>query len=166
MKAFNAGMANLSLQTKPYSFDDDCQRFEALGASVCIKASAEQTGGAFNLFDVGCPVGYGTPLHIHYAEDVAIYVLEGVLDIFWGEESKQAKPGSYFFQPRGTPHGFRVNGTNPVRMLYLTFPAGFDAFVMERAKPFTDFDAMMLEARHKIEILGSLPALEKGEDDE
>lgn len=166
MKAFNAGMANFSLQTKPYSFDDDCQRFDSLGVSVCIKASAEQTGGAFNLFDVLCPVGYETPLHIHYAEDVAIYVLEGVLDIFWGEESKRAKTGSYFFQPKGTPHGFRVNGTKPVRMLYLTFPAGFDAFVMERAKPFTDFDAMMLEARYKIEILGSLPALVKGEDDE
>jgi quercetin dioxygenase-like cupin family protein len=159
-------MTNLSLQTKPYSFEDDCQRLESLGVFVCIKASSEQTGGAFNLFDVLCPDGYETPLHIHYAEDVAIYVLEGVLDIFWGEESKRAKPGSYFFQPKGTPHGFRVNGTNPVRMLYLTFPAGFDAFVMERAKPFTDFDAMMLEARHKIEILGSLPTLEKGEDDE
>ncbi len=166
MKAFNVGMTKLSLQIKPYSFEDDCQRFESLGAFICIKASAEQTGGAFNLFDVLCAVGYETPLHIHYLEDVAIYVLEGVLDVFWGEESKRAKPGSYFFQPRGTPHGFRVNGTESVRMLYLTFPAGFDKFVIERAKPFTDFDAMMLEARHKIEVLGSLPTLEKGEDDE
>jgi hypothetical protein len=42
--------------------------------------------------------------------------------------------------------------------LYMTFPAGFDEFVLEHAKPFTDFEAMMLEARHKIEILGPLPA--------
>jgi len=152
-------MAKLSLQTKPYSIEDDSQRFDSLGASVCIKADAGQTGGAFNLFDVICPIGYETPLHIHYAEDVAVYVLEGVLDIYWGEECKQAKPGSYFFQPRGTPHGFRVNGTEPVRMLYLTFPAGFDEFVLERSRSSTDFDAMMLEARYKIEILGSLPAL-------
>ncbi|MBL8102878.1 MAG: hypothetical protein JNM02_10140, partial [Anaerolineales bacterium] len=83
-------MKKTSLQTKPYMLSDGEQRFESLGALVNIQASAEQTGGAFNLFDVVCPPGYETPLHIHYAEDVAIYVLEGVLDIFWGDERRQA----------------------------------------------------------------------------
>ena len=138
---------------------DGEQRFESLGALVNIQASAEQTGGAFNLFDVVCPPGYETPLHIHFAEDVAIYVLEGVLDIFWGDEQRQAEVGSFFFQPRGTPHGFRVTG-NRARMLYMTFPSGFDEFVLEHARPFTDLEAMLLESRHKIEVLGSLPTLD------
>ena len=153
------GMNKTSLQTKPYMLTDGKQRFESLGALVSIMASAEQTGGAFNLFDILLPLGYETPLHIHYTEDVAICVLEGVLDIFWGDARQHAEVGSFFFQPRGTPHGFRVIG-NRARMLYMTFPAGFDVFVLERAKPFTDFDAMMLEARHKIEVLGSLPTLD------
>ncbi len=156
---FNMGMKKTSLQTKPYMLTDGEQRVESLGALVNLMASAEQTGGTFNLFDVICPLGYETPLHIHYTEDVAIYVLEGVLDIFWGDARQRAEVGSFFFQPRGTPHGFRVIG-NRARMLYMTFPAGFDVFVLERAKPFTDFDAMMLEARHKIEVLGSLPTLD------
>jgi quercetin dioxygenase-like cupin family protein len=153
---FNVGMKRTSLQTKPFIVNADVRRFKSLGALISIKASAEQTGGVFNLFDVLCPIGYETPLHIHYGEDVAIHVLEGALDIFWGAEKKQAEVGSFFFQPRGTPHGFRVTGRTPVRMLYMTLPAGLDEFVIERSKPVTDFEAVS-EAHYKIEVLGSLP---------
>ena len=128
-----------------------------MGARVFIRANAEQTGGAFNLFDVLLPTGYETPLHIHYAEDVAIHVMTGSLDIFWGEERKQAQAGSFFYQPRGMPHGFRVTGTSSVRLLYLTFPAGFDEFVIERSKPLSDSEALTLEAHYKLEVLGPLP---------
>ena len=153
------GMKKTSLQTKPYMLNDGERGFESLGALVGIIASAEQTGGAFNLLNILLPLGYETPLHIHYAEDVAFYVLEGVLDVFWGDGRQRAEAGSFFFQPRGTPHGFRVIG-NHARMLYMTFPAGFDEFVLEHAKPITDLEAMMLEAQYKIEILGSLPTLD------
>jgi quercetin dioxygenase-like cupin family protein len=128
-----------------------------LGALVCVRASTEQTGGAFNLFDVFLPAGYETLLHIHYAEDVAIHVLAGSLDLFWGEERKQAQAGSFFYQPRGVPHGFRVTGTTPARIWYLTFPAGFDAFVIERSKPLTRSESSILEAHYKLEVLGPLP---------
>src|SRR5215207_2305912 len=148
-------MKKTSLQSKPYMRNDSEPRFKSLGGLVSIQASAEQTGGAFNLFDVLLPIGYETPLHIHYAEDVAIHVLAGTLDIFWGEEKKQAQAGSFFYQPRGVPHGFRMTGTTPARILYLTFPAGFDGFVMERSTPLTEAESSMLEAHYKLEVLGS-----------
>lgn len=156
---FNAGMTKGFLQTKPYMLGKkgDVARFESLGALVSIQASSEQTGGAFNLFDVLLPGRYETPLHIHYAEDVAIYVLEGMLDIFWGEEAKRAEPGAFFFQPRGTPHGFRAIGTVSARILYMTLPAGFDGFVLERSQPLTRPAEIISEAHYKIEILGELP---------
>ena len=132
-------------------------RFKSLGALASIWASAEQTGGAFNLFDVLLPSGYETPLHIHYAEDVAIHVLAGSLDIFWGEERKRAQAGSFFYQPRGLPHGFRVTGARSARILYMTFPAGFDEFVIERSKPISDSETLILEAHYKVEVLGPLP---------
>src|SRR5512147_383962 len=117
------------LQTKPYMLNNEEGQFlQALGASVSIKATSEQTGGVFNLFEVSCPPDYATPLHIHYAEDVAVYVLEGALTFFWGSEKKEAIAGFYFFQPRGTPHGFRVESAMPTRILYMTIPAGFDRF--------------------------------------
>lgn len=147
-----------SLQTKPYALQcDEGQRLQSMGVLISVKATSEQTGGAFNLFDVSCPPDYATPLHIHYAEDVAVYVLEGKLTFFWGSEKKEAVAGSYFFQPRGTPHGFRVEGGTPARILYMTIPAGFDRFVVEQELMASCSEAMTTAARHKIEVLEPLP---------
>jgi quercetin dioxygenase-like cupin family protein len=154
---FNTGMKRTSLQTKPFLVSGAENRLHSLGALVSIKAGAEQTGGAFNLFDVWLPPGYETPLHIHYEEDVAVHILEGGLDIFWGEDRRPAEIGSFFFQPRGMPHGFRVTGKASARILYLTFPAGFDGFVFEHSKSISDLEAVVYAARYKIEVLGPLP---------
>jgi quercetin dioxygenase-like cupin family protein len=122
-----------SFQAKPYRLDNEEGQFLlALGALVSIKATSEQTGGAFNLFEASFPPHYATPLLIHYTEDVAIYVLEGALTVFWGCEKKEAVAGSFFYQPRGTPHGFRAAGNTAARILFMTIPAGFDQFVIEQ----------------------------------
>jgi quercetin dioxygenase-like cupin family protein len=154
---FNADMKRKSLQPQPFMLNDEATRFEALGTLVSIQARTEQTGGAFNLFDVILPTGYETPLHIHYAEDVAIRVLEGTLELFWGTDKKRAEVGSFFFQPRVTPHGFRVMGTMPARISYMTIPAGFDGFVLELRQPIHDHETMLLAAHYKVEVLGPLP---------
>ncbi len=145
-------------QTKPYMLNNEEGQFlQSLGALVSVKATSEQTGGVFNLFEVSCPPGYATPLHIHYAEDVAVYVLEGTLTFFWGSEKKVAVAGSYFFQPRGTPHGFCGVGGTSARILYMTIPAGFDRFVIEQELPAPKSEPETAAARYKIEILGPLP---------
>ena len=144
------------LQINPYMLEcDEGQRLEAWGAGVIVKAGTGETGGAFNLLEVTGPTGFATPLHIHYSEDVSVYVLEGSLTVCWGDQMKEATAGSYFFQPRGTPHGFRV--TRDARVLYLTVPAGFDTFVSAASRYSGDCDLMTAAARHKIEILGPLP---------
>ncbi len=146
------------LQIKPYMLkDEEGRRFQSLGAMMSIKATSVQTGGVFNLFEVSCPPGYETPLHIHYAEDVAVYVLEGALTFFWGSEEKEAVAGSFSFHPRGIPHGFRVKGGAPTRILYMTLPAGFDQFVVEQELPAPESETEVAAARYKIEILGPLP---------
>lgn len=146
------------LQTSPYSLTcEEGQKLNPFGTMVLVKASTEQTGGVFNLFDVICPPGYATSLHIHYAEDVAVYVLEGELAFFWGTDKKKAVAGSFFYQPRGTPHGFRVEGATSARILYMTIPAGFDRFVAEQGQPVPAPEPETDAARYKIEILGSLP---------
>ncbi len=145
-------------QTKPYMLNSEEGQFlESLGALASIKATSEQTGGVFNLFEVSCPPDYATPLLIHYTEDVAVYVLEGALTFFWGCEKKEAGAGSFFFQPRGTPHGFRVEGNTPARILYIAVPAGFDRFVIEHKLPVSESEPETDAARYKIEILGPLP---------
>ena len=155
---FNGGMTQPSFQTKPYSLTPyDGKKIHSHGTLVVVKATSEQAGGAFNLFEVTCPPGYTTSLQIHYAEDVAIYILEGALTIFWGSEKKDAVKGSFFFQPRGIPHGYRVEGDTPARILYMTFPAGMDRFVIEQGQLAPDCESVTVAARHKIEILGPLP---------
>jgi quercetin dioxygenase-like cupin family protein len=147
-----------SLQITPYALQhDEGQLVQAGRMQACVKATSEQSAGAFNVFAVSCLPGYATALHIHYAEDVAIYVLEGVLTIFWGDEQRLAMAGAYFFQPRGTPHGFRVEGATPAQLLYMTFPAGLDRFVAEQGLLIPDSEAVTTAARYQIEILGPLP---------
>lgn len=145
------------LQTKPYMLDEEeGQSLSSFGTLVWVKATSEQTGGAFNLFDIFCPPGYATSLHIHYAEDVAIYVLAGALTVFWGNEKQSGIAGAYFFQPRGTPHGFRVEGGAPARLLYITTPAGLDRLVSEQELPVPEAKSVADAALYKIEILGPL----------
>ena len=147
-----------SLQTRPYMLDHEKGHcLQSLGTRVSIKATSEQTGGVLNLFEVFCPSGYTTPLHIHYIEDVAVYVLEGTLTFFWGSEKKEAPAGSFFYQPRGTPHGFCVEGPAPARILYMTIPAGFDRFVLEHEQTAPGSAPEEDAAQYKIEILGPLP---------
>ena len=147
-------MANSFLKT-PYALaHDEGKKIYLFGKLLTVvKASSEQTGGAFNLFDAVCPPGFATPLHIHYAEDVAVFVLEGALTSFWGNDKCEARAGSFLFQPRGTPHGFRVNGDSPARILYMTIPAGFDRFILEHQLTSQKTEIEEDAARYKIEIL-------------
>jgi quercetin dioxygenase-like cupin family protein len=146
------------LQTRPYILhNEEGQSLKSLGALVLLKATSEQTGGVFNLLEISCPPGYATPLHIHYAEDVAVYVLEGALTFFWGTEQQAALTGSYFYQPRGIPHGFRVEGRKPARMLYLAVPAGLDRFAIEQEQLAPNAEPGTAAARYQIEVLGPLP---------
>ena len=146
------------LQTKTYTLNNkEGQFLQAVGASVFIKANSEQTGEAFNMFEATFPPDYATPLHIHYTEDVAVYVLEGTLAFFWGSEKRKAVVGSFFYQPRGTPHGFCVEGPAPARILYITVPAGFDQFILEYGLTEPKSEPEEDAARYKIEILGPLP---------
>ncbi len=148
-----------SLQTRPYALQcGEGHPVQLGGVQAFMKATSEQSAGTFNLFVVSCLPGYATPLHIHYAEDVAIYVLGGVLTVFWGDEKRTAAAGAYFFQPRGIPHGFRVEGETPVQLLYMTFPAGLDRFLAEQESLVPDCKPVTAAARYQIEILGPLPA--------
>lgn len=143
------------LQSKPY-FLSSCEgtKLKMWDVSVCVKATSEQTGGLFNLFEIDCPAGFITSMHIHYMEDVAVFVLHGELMVFWGDERRHATVGSYVFLPRGTPHGFLVESGRTARFLYATLPASFDLFLYASS---VGKDDPAAAARHKIEILGPLP---------
>jgi quercetin dioxygenase-like cupin family protein len=131
-----------------------------------VKATGEQTGGAFGLVDQIVPAGFASPYHVHRAEDETFYLLEGEATFISGDRKIKATAGSYLFLPRNIPHGFKVEA--PTRLLILTTPAGFEQFILEMGEPATDFTSppesppnmeklMRLAAKYQIEILGPLP---------
>jgi quercetin dioxygenase-like cupin family protein len=143
--------------------EDAVVRF--LGLPTAVRATQETTGGAFGLVENwSMPPGFASPYHIHHAEDEAFYVLEGELAIVCGGKWMKAGPGAYAFGPREIPHGFKVIGSQPARILLLCSPGGFENFVLELSQPMDAAPAppdmaKMLEvaAKFKIDILGPLP---------
>ena len=102
---------------------------------MVLKATGESTGGAFGLVESLIAPGAAPPLHVHYAEDEAFYVLEGELTFTCGDETARATAGSFVFLPRGIPHGFVVESDTPVRMLTLLVPGGGERIFVEAGRP-------------------------------
>ena len=139
-----------------------------LNTLTLVKATSETTSGAFALVEQLMPAGFATPYHLHHREDEAFYVLEGGISIVCDGRKLNAGPGAYFFGPRKVPHGFRVEGSAPARILVLTTPAGFERFLVEMSEPATilglpqpspidEEKLLVIAAKYEIDILGPLP---------
>ena len=59
------------------------------------------------------------PLHLHYHDDEAWYVLEGRLCVQVGDNVVDARAGSAVFVPRRTKHTYWNPGPEPVRYLLI-----------------------------------------------
>jgi mannose-6-phosphate isomerase-like protein (cupin superfamily) len=134
-----------------------------LGVPTQVLATAEQTNGAFGLVEHVIPAGDESPWHVHHAEDEAFYLVEGEMTFLCGDRSVRAGPGSFVYGPRGVPHGFRVEGDQPARLLLLCAPGGFERFIIDLSEPAPpdgppDMEHMIaLAAQYNIDILGPLP---------
>ncbi len=155
--------------TEPYALDnEEGKTVSAFGALITIKAEGSQTGGSFGMIDEVMPPGFETPYHIHHAEDEAFYVLEGEITFVCGGQKIKALPGTYVWGPRDVPHGVRVDGDQPARMLLMSVPSSFIEFTLEMAEPVQDrtkpptggldIDKVMrIAPRYGLEVLGPMP---------
>jgi uncharacterized protein (TIGR02246 family) len=91
-------------------------------------------------------------------------VLDGHMRFVCDGEWLDANPGTWVYGPREIPHGFKVVGTQPARMLLLCAPAGFEKFVLELCSPVDAVPAppdmaklVAAAARFNVDILGPLP---------
>jgi mannose-6-phosphate isomerase-like protein (cupin superfamily) len=64
--------------------------------------------------------------HVHADEDDAFYIVAGEMTFVFGAQEVAAPPGTFVLAPPGVEHGFRNDGSVPVRMLNIHAPAGFD----------------------------------------
>ena len=80
----------------------------------------------FNFGIIEIAAGRVLDAHVHHEEDDAFYILEGELTFFFGDREAAAPAGTFVLVPPGVEHGFRNEGSTPVRMLNVHAPAGFD----------------------------------------
>jgi quercetin dioxygenase-like cupin family protein len=157
----------MSAQTlQPYLNTRQDAPFRFLGFPTLVRSAAETTNGAFGLIESwAMPPGFASPYHRHHLEDEAFYVLEGEMAFVCDGKWMKGGPGTYVFGPREIPHGFKVVGNSPARMLLLCTPGGFERFTVELGEPDMSLPPvppdmgklMAVAAKYKIDILGPLP---------
>src|SRR6476659_9791468 len=76
-----------------------------LGMPLTMLCEAEETGGAWSLFEEEVPLGMGPPPHRH-DWDEAYYVLAGEVDFEIDGNPVKLKTGDFSRLPRGTVHSF------------------------------------------------------------
>ena len=141
------------------------QRWFSGGGTHTWKATAEETGGAFLLFEDCMTEGKMTPLHLHPDADEALFVLEGEIVVRIGDEERRVGVGGMTLAPRGVPHAFRV--VSPIaRMLDLQTPGTGDTFYRNASTPVSaDAEAVVdfanvqewAQRTGAVEILGPPP---------
>ncbi len=152
-------------QQKPFLNTRDEGVFRFLGAPTAVRATSEATNGNFGLIEQWeIPVGFASPYHTHHREDESFYVLEGELAVVCDGKWLKAGPGAFVYGPRDIPHGFKVVGDSPARMLLMANPGGFEGFVLEQTMPIDEPPSppdmgklMTLAAKYGIDIHGPLP---------
>ena len=131
------------------------------------KLLAEDTGGAFFVFEDVMTRGKLTPLHRHPEADETVYVLDGEIVVQIDGEQTTVGAGGMTFTPRGTPHAFLVV-SDTARILTMQAPGIGQAFYRDASDPAGDaataggFDLARLESSaaanpRGIEILGPPP---------
>jgi mannose-6-phosphate isomerase-like protein (cupin superfamily) len=82
------------------------------------------SGDAFVIVQWKAEVGdhWIAPLHVHYEDDEAWYVLQGRLGFRLGSAELEAGPGSAILARRGTPHTYRNVGDEEAEYLLVMTP--------------------------------------------
>jgi mannose-6-phosphate isomerase-like protein (cupin superfamily) len=129
--------------------------------AMLLKASDEETGGAFSLLEATEPPNFGPPMHIHHGIGEAFYVLEGEYHIFVETRSFVCPAGSFIFVPAGVEHGFRV-GSMASRKLNLYTPASMVGYFDELSEALTTGAADPerlgeIAGRYRMEVTGPVP---------
>jgi mannose-6-phosphate isomerase-like protein (cupin superfamily) len=144
---------------------DEGEAIWYLGGLMTRKTGAEATAGAFDVIETLAAPGASPPWHVHHREDESFYVVEGRVTYYVGERVISAEHGTFVRLPRGIAHTFRIEGTEPARLLEIVAPSGLWEFFKEMGEPARERVLPPLQppdpaklrsvsARYGIEILG------------
>jgi quercetin dioxygenase-like cupin family protein len=101
------------------------------GSSAELKIAGEQSSGDWAVVELHVRAGDEPPVHTHTREDETLYVLEGAITAFVGDQRVDVEAGSYAALPNNVPHGFVVRGDD-ARLLITVEPAGVEYLLVPR----------------------------------
>jgi quercetin dioxygenase-like cupin family protein len=129
-------MASTTTRSPVVRAREEGQRRWFYGGGLHIwKATAEETDGAFLLFEDRMGPGKVTPLHTHPDSDETMVVLEGEILMHLDGAEHTVAAGGVAVAPRGVPHAFKVIGSHDVRLLCLHTPGCCQAFYWDASEP-------------------------------
>ena len=149
---------------------DEGEALWFLGNLVTLKATGPGTRGVVTVAEFVNPPGFAPPLHRHHDEDEMFAVLAGTATFLCDGRRLPAAAGDFVLLPAGRPHSFVVGPDEPLRVLQITTPSGFEGFARQAGRPAEgrwlpapeESDPASLAAiaaSHGIEILGPPPDL-------
>jgi quercetin dioxygenase-like cupin family protein len=96
-----------------------------LGATIKIKVTGIETGGAWSLIEYTAPPHFDGPrLHWHEHTHQGFYMLDGLLAFIVGEETITATNGCSIYVPAGIVHTFFNPTAAPATFLSWYSPGG------------------------------------------
>ena len=134
----------------------------ALGSTYHFKTDGAHVAGAYSLMEEEF-WGESTPLHAHPGAEESFYVLEGSVELWVEGTTTEASSGAFIVVPRNVPHALRRLSAQPVRMLTIVSPPGFERIFAAVAaigedELLADPDRLVtLAAEHGTEVLGDYP---------
>jgi quercetin dioxygenase-like cupin family protein len=109
------------------------------------KLLAEQTDGAFFLFEDTMLKDKTTPLHVHPEAHEVTYVIDGEIEIQADGNRSRVRSGGMSFVPKGVPHAFIVLSAE-ARMITIQSPGAVgQAFYRGASEAAVDDDADNLD---------------------
>ena len=101
------------------------------------KLTAEDTEGAFFMFEDVMVQGKSTPLHRHPEADETVYVIDGEIVVHIDGQERRVGTGGMTFTPRGVAHAFVVV-SDSARVLSLQTPGIGQAFYRDASEAAAD----------------------------
>jgi quercetin dioxygenase-like cupin family protein len=127
-------VTTVSSPTPVIRSDDQGEKRWFYGGGVHTwKATSNETGGVFFLFEDRMERGKMTPLHTHPDSDESMYVLEGEILMHMGGQDHHIATGGLVVAPRGVPHAFMVL-SDVARLLCLHTPGACQAFYFDASE--------------------------------
>lgn len=128
-------MKNLDRFRVVQSGEGTTYEFPGFAMTIAFLATADDTDGAYSVFESIHEPGSGAPLHIHHRQHETAYIVDGEFLIQSGDEPLQRLgPGAFVHFPSGLAHAFKCVGETTGKILFWMTPGGFEQFFAAAAE--------------------------------